>query len=85
MKKITLYTWPTCPYCNRAKQDLEKAGYEYNDINIYGNDEMKQKLTDATGQSTVPYIFLDNKLLGGYNDLHNAMTTGRFDEMMGRE
>lgn len=82
MKKITLYTWSDCPYCNRAKQLLTEKGYEYVDNNIDGNDKIRQELIDATGQTTVPYIFLDNKLLGGYSDLHNAMMTGRFDEMV---
>ncbi|MGI6109171.1 MAG: glutaredoxin family protein [Eubacteriaceae bacterium] len=82
MKRITLYTWPHCPFCAKAKRLLDDKGYTYNDVNIYGDNDKKKKLTELTGQTTVPYIFLDHTLLGGCAELENAMDTGRFDEMV---
>lgn len=64
MKHITLYTWPHCPFCRKAKRLLDDKGYPYNEINIYGNNAKKQELTNMTGQTTVPYIFIGDKLLG---------------------
>ena len=82
MKHITLYTWPHCPFCRKAKRLLDDKGYPYNEINIYRNNAKKQELTNMTGQTTVPYIFIGDKLLGGSDELDDAMATGKFNEMV---
>jgi glutaredoxin 3 len=67
--KAELYTWPTCPYCNRAKKLLDQLHIPYTDHDIWGKDEAKQNLIEKTGQTTVPYVFLNDRFIGGCDDL----------------
>lgn len=67
--KAELYTWPTCPYCNRAKALLDQLHISYTDHDIWGKDEAKQNLIEKTGQTTVPYVFLNDRFIGGCDDL----------------
>lgn len=82
MKDIKLYTWRTCPFCNRAKQLLDNAGYEYTDIDIQDTPQVKADLTAKHGQHTVPYVFVDDQLIGGCSDLEALMGTGEFEELV---
>lgn len=82
MKDITLYTWPQCPYCNRTKKLLQENGYTYTDYNIFDEPEKKAELTEQTGQRTVPFIFVGDKLLGGCSDLEEALEDGTFKTLV---
>lgn len=82
MKKIKLYTKPDCPYSNKAKKMLKDNGYEYEDVNVLENPGIKEELTAKHGQSTVPYVFVDDQLIGGSSDLEEKMNSGEFHKMM---
>lgn len=82
MKEIRLYTWPHCPFCNNAKRLLDQKGLTYKDVDIYGNNEMKQVLAEKTGQHTVPFIFVNEKFIGGYTELAELDNQGDFDKML---
>ncbi|MGN0194737.1 MAG: glutaredoxin family protein [Pseudoramibacter sp.] len=69
VEKAELYTWPTCPYCNRAKGLLDQLHISYTDHDIWGNDEAKRQLIEKTGQTTVPYVFINDRFIGGCDDL----------------
>lgn len=82
MKEIRLYTWPHCPYCINAKKLLDSKGLRYKDVDISGNDNMKQVLTEKTGQSTVPYVFVSEHFVGGYTELAEIDNKGELDKML---
>lgn len=67
--KATLYTWVTCPFCINAKSLLDSHKIEYQEFVIKDNIEEHERLFNETKQRTVPYIYLDNKFIGGYTDL----------------
>ena len=69
-QKVTVYTFETCPYCVRAKQLLEARGIQYEEHQISPDDDQKrQELYDRSGMRTVPQIFFEQRLIGGYTDL----------------
>ena len=68
-KKIELYTWSYCPFCQNAKRLLDSKGYKYEEHVIDNDDEKRQELIGKTGQNTVPYVFIDDELIGGFDDL----------------
>lgn len=76
-KKFELYTWSTCPYCANAKRLLDSNGYEYEEHVIDNDEDMRQELIKSSGQSTVPYIFLNGKLIGGFDDLQLLNEEGK--------
>ena len=67
--KAVVWTKEYCPYCVNAKQLLEQKGIEYEE-RVIGNGWSKQQLLEEVPQAkTVPQIFLDGVLIGGYDDL----------------
>lgn len=68
-KKIELYTTRFCPFCSRAKALLDHKGYKYDLYELDQDQTRKKELEDETGQNTVPYVFIDGELIGGFDDL----------------
>ena len=58
-----------CPYCDQAKALLKQKGIEYEERKI-GDGYTKEELLEAVPTArTVPQIFLDEKLIGGFTEL----------------
>lgn len=76
-KYIELYTWSYCPFCQKAKMLLDSKGYKYDEVVLDDKDARRQELLERTGQNTVPYIFIDYVLIGGYDDLKKMDDEGR--------
>lgn len=71
MKKIEIYTTTTCPYCVKAKKLLEKKGLPFDEIDVYNNPELREKMVErAQGRRTVPQIFINGHSIGGCDDLY---------------
>lgn len=66
--KAKVYTKPGCPYCVRAKNMLEHAGIEYEEVLMKTPDEF-DALKQKTGHMTVPQVFIDETFVGGSDDL----------------
>lgn len=68
--QITVYTGPNCPYCMRAKALLKQRGIAYTEILLSYDDEAGwEALTKKSGMQTVPQIFANETLIGGFNEL----------------
>ncbi len=58
-----------CPYCDQAKALLKSRNIEFEERKIgdgYTREELLEAVPDAR---TVPQIFLDGKLIGGFTEL----------------
>ena len=58
-----------CSYCDRAKSLIEKKGFEYESINIEEDNNIDLLLEKNKYARTMPQIFINDKLIGGYTDL----------------
>ena len=67
--KFLIFTKYRCSYCDRAKILIEQKGYEYDSINIEDNNNIDLLLKMNKNARTMPQIFIDDKLIGGYTDL----------------
>lgn len=67
--KVIIYSKATCSYCRAAKKLLDNKLIPYKNIDITFNKELHRKLEKETGQSTVPYIFIKKRFIGGYSQL----------------
>ncbi|MBT4941568.1 MAG: glutaredoxin [Candidatus Magasanikbacteria bacterium] len=77
MKKITIYTTPTCPYCNNAKELFDSLNLTYTSVDVSVDTAKRDELVEKYDWQTVPAIFFDDELVGGYDDvqaLHNENT-----------
>lgn len=68
--KITVYTMNYCPYCDAAKRLLNQRGISFIEIKLSEDDDQAwDELSSRSGMKTVPQIFANEKLIGGYREL----------------
>ncbi|MXO93111.1 glutaredoxin 3 [Erythrobacter arachoides] len=82
--KVEIYTKAFCGFCHRAKRLLDEKGVDYieHDISMGGpkREEMLQRRPNAR---TVPQIFIDDKAIGGSDDLAGLERDGKLDALLG--
>ena len=67
--KAIVWSKYNCPYCDQAKALLKQKGIIFEEKKI-GDGYTKEDLLEAVPTArTVPQIFIDEKLIGGYTDL----------------
>ena len=65
-----MYSSLICPYCIAAKKILTNEGYSFNEIVIDNKPDIKDEMIKRTnGKYTVPQIFFDDELIGGFDQL----------------
>ncbi|HMN69791.1 MAG TPA: glutaredoxin 3 [Bdellovibrionales bacterium] len=82
MASVQVYTWSNCPYCVRAKDLLKRKNVTFEEIDLDGKDAELQALRARTGQRTVPQIFIDDKLIGGFSELAALDANGELDRLL---
>ena len=67
--KAIVWSKDTCPFCDQAKALLKQKGIEFEEKKI-GHGYTREQLLEAVPNArTVPQIFLDDELIGGFTDL----------------
>jgi glutaredoxin 3 len=79
---VKIYTREWCGYCTAALRLLEQKGVDFEHIDCTGNPELRRWLVEATGRTTVPQIFIDDKAVGGYTDLRALDERGILDRLL---
>ena len=79
---IKMYKKNPCPYCDRAKSLLDEKGLKYEVVDLTNNIAELEALKAKTGWKTVPMIFINNELIGGYTDLKNLDEEGKLDSLV---
>jgi glutaredoxin 3 len=72
--KAIVWSKDQCPYCVQAKTLLESRGIEYEERNINNGWDKDDLLTAVPGARTLPQIFLDEELVGGFTELRKRLT-----------
>lgn len=83
MAKVLIYTKAYCPYCDRAKALLKSKNQSYEEVNLEDKPDEFNALKQRTGLMTVPQIFINDQLVGGYTDLAALDREGKLDPMLG--
>jgi len=71
--KAIVWSKNHCPYCDQAKKLLELKGIEFEERNITIDWTREQLLEVVPNARTVPQIFLDDKLIGGFTELRKHL------------
>lgn len=83
MVKILMYSTAVCPYCIRAEQLLQRKGVDgIEKIRIDLQPELRIAMVEKTGRRTVPQIFIDERHIGGYDDLAALDRAGLLDALL---
>lgn len=67
MKKVTIYSTPSCHFCGMAKEFFKEKGIQYEEINVAEDKEKHEEMIDMTGQMGVPVIRVDDDAVIGFN------------------
>jgi glutaredoxin 3 len=71
--KAVVWSKYQCPFCDQAKALLTQKGIEFEERKI-GDGYTKEDLLEAVPTArTVPQIFLDDKLIGGFQELNEHL------------
>lgn len=72
--KVTVWSKTPCPICDQAKALLKQRGIDYEERNITEGTWTKEQLLEAVPNArTVPQIFINEQLVGGFNELRNHL------------
>jgi glutaredoxin 3 len=81
--KVEIYTTSYCPFCIRAKSLLKNKGIAFSEIDVSDDDGMREKMIELSGgRRTVPEIFINGKIVGGYEELSALDAAGELDAML---
>ena len=83
MATVEIYSKGWCPYCRMAKRLLEEKGQEFIEFDVDLDAEKHREMLDRSeGRWTVPEIFIDGDLIGGYDELQAMDASGQLDEIL---
>jgi glutaredoxin 3 len=83
MANIVMYTSAYCPYCANAERLLQSKGVtEINKIRIDVEPDKREEMMQRTGRRTVPQIYIDDKHIGGFDDLRALDLAGGLDPLL---
>lgn len=80
---VEIYTWAICPYCIRAKLLLWLKGVNFTEYKIDGDESARDRMANrGDGKRSVPQIFINDRHVGGCDDLHALDNKGKLDPLL---
>jgi|TARA_B100001094_G_scaffold166925_1_gene161552 glutaredoxin len=64
-----IYSIANCPFCEKAKELLRETGEGITEYAIDIQVSMGKRIMERSLMNTVPIIYRNDELIGGYNDL----------------
>ena len=67
MVTVKVYTTPTCGWCKKTKEFLKEKGVKFVEKDVTTDDKARDEAVEKSGQMGVPVIYIDGKILVGFN------------------
>lgn len=77
-----MYTSAYCPYCMNAERLLASKGVTVNKIRVDLEPDQRIIMMEKTGRRTVPQIYIDDRHIGGFDDLRALDLAGGLDPLL---
>ncbi len=68
MKKVIIYSTPTCHFCHAAKEFFTNNKVEFTDHDVSTDLEKRTEMIETTGQMGVPVIKIDDDVVVGFDE-----------------
>ncbi len=82
--RVEIYVKDNCPYCEKATDLFDAKGVEYETYNVSGDEALFEEMVErANGRQTAPEVFVDDELIGGWDDTCELEESGELDELLG--
>ena len=83
MPHVEIYSSMLCPYCHQAKRLLKSKGVAFEEVDVMlSPGRRKEMMERASGRHTVPQIFVDDRHVGGCDDLYELDARGDLDRLL---
>jgi glutaredoxin-like YruB-family protein len=66
-KKVTIYSTPTCHYCNMAKDFFNEHGIKYEVFDVSTDLAKRHEMVEKSGQLGVPVITIGDEIIVGFD------------------
>jgi len=66
-QKVTVYSTPTCTYCQKTKAFLKENNIDYDEINVAEDEAAREEMIEKTGQMGVPVIIVGDTMIIGFD------------------
>ncbi|XKT75135.1 MAG: glutaredoxin family protein [Patescibacteria group bacterium UBA2103] len=67
-KQVTIYSTPTCHFCQTSKEFFKENGVEYTEHDVSVDQEKRAEMIEKSGQMGVPVIFIGEEMVIGYDE-----------------
>lgn len=68
MKEVSIYSTPTCHFCNLAKDFFKENNIAYTEYDVSVDMDKRNEVVKKSGQMSVPVITIGNDLIVGFNE-----------------
>lgn len=68
MKKVTIYSTPTCHFCHMAKDFFTENKIVFEDFNVATDLAKRKEMVARSGQMGVPVIFIGDEMIIGFDE-----------------
>lgn len=82
MKTVTLYSTSTCPWCVQAENLLNRIGAPVEKIRVDQSATQLDTMIARSGRRTVPQIFIGERHVGGFSELHALEQQGELSPLL---
>jgi glutaredoxin-like YruB-family protein len=66
-KRVTVYTTPTCSWCTKIKEHLDRHSIKYREVNVAADQRMAEEMKRKSGQMGVPQTEIDGRMIVGFD------------------
>ncbi len=73
---VTVYSTPTCSWCQIAKEHLTTSGISFEDVDVSMDQQRAKEMVEKSGQMGVPVIDIDGEIVVGFD-------RARIDSLLG--
>jgi glutaredoxin 3 len=83
VSNVIIYSTATCPYCVKAKQLLTSKNVQFTEYFVDKDLEKREEMLKLSGgRRTVPQIFINDKHIGGCDDLYQLESDKKLDDLL---
>ncbi|MBU4205144.1 glutaredoxin family protein [Patescibacteria group bacterium] len=67
MKKVIIYSTPSCVYCKMAKDWMENNSIAFTEYDLSRDTDKRDEMIEKTGQMAVPVFDIDGEIIIGFD------------------
>lgn len=76
MKNVTVYSTPTCPWCDKVKDYLKDKNIDFTEHDVSKDYSRAMEMIEKSGQRGVPVLDIEGTIIVGFNQAVIDQTLG---------